>query len=343
MTDILHWLADQKEYPKFFFRDRDTHHNLAAAGAKEVFENIPEDPQELYVGACRFSGSGLFFAPLHVKEDDGTIAPEKLQIPFISREDLPSKTSWVQLVEQALSHIQQQSFDKVVLARQTTLQLREPVDPYSLLRYLCHNAKRATCFLLETAPGHAFVGATPEKLYTREGNSLVVEAVAGTKPLGSEGEKELLASEKERREFGFVKKFIQERLAPYCDQFSWEDDRVLATTRVQHLYNRFSAVLRREISDADLVALLHPTPAMAGLPQKEALEHLKNHEPFERGWYAAPIGWISPDSANIAVGIRSALITPSELQLFAGAGIVEGSNPDKEWNELELKISQYMR
>ncbi len=333
MTDILHWLSDQKEYPKFFFRDRDTGKNLAAAGAKDILEKIPANPQTLYVGACRFSGSGLFFAPKHIHEDNGTIAPKNLPISFESRKDLPSKKSWVELVEQALSRIQEKCFDKVVLARQTTLHLRRPVDPYSLLRYLCNNTKRAACFLLETAPDHAFVGATPEKLYTREGKKIIVDALAGTTPLG----------EKERREFEFVKKFIEESLAPYCETFNWEEDRVLETTRMQHFFNRFLATLRKCVSDADLVALLHPTPAMAGLPQKEALEHLKKHEPFERGWYASPLGWISPDSANIAVGIRSALITPSELQLFAGAGIVEGSDPEKEWNELELKISQYVK
>ncbi|MBS0616509.1 MAG: isochorismate synthase [Verrucomicrobia bacterium] len=329
MGDILHWLEEQKEYPKFFFRDRDTGKNLAAAGVG--------GSGDLQVGAYTFSGVPSMFSPQHVRDDYGDIRPADLQIPYLSRKDTPTKAEWIQLVEQTLCNIEQRNFDKVVLARKTTLELQKSVSPYELLRYLCNRAKRATCFLLETSPGIAFLGATPEKLFSRRGNQIIVEAVAGTCPIGG------ILGEKERREFLFVKEFIEEKLKPLSSHFSWENDRIIETTKVQHFFSRCLANLKESIPDKDLITLLHPTPAMAGLPQKEALEHLKNHEPFERGWYAAPLGWMRPEEASFAVGIRCAEITPQEVHLFAGAGIVEGSEPEKEWDELELKISQYMR
>lgn len=329
MGDLLHWLEQHKEYPKFFFRDRDTHKNLAAVGAG--------GQSSWQVGACQFLGTPFFFSPKEIREEEGTITPANLHLPFTLREDIPSKETWIERVEEALHHIRQENFAKVVLARKTTLHMQEPVSPYAILRYLCNQAKRATCFLLEMSPGHAFLGATPEKLYTREGNKLVVEAVAGTSPLGG------ILGGKEHREFTFVKMFIEERLSPYCDSISWKEDRILQTTHVQHFYNRCLAILHEKITDSRLIDLIHPTPAVAGLPQQEALGYLKRYEAFDRGWYAAPIGWIKPDSANLAVGIRSAEIVQGKMHLFAGAGIVEGSNPEQEWNELELKISQYVR
>jgi menaquinone-specific isochorismate synthase len=88
---------------------------------------------------------------------------------------------------------------------------------------------------------------------------------------------------------------------------------------------------------------LHPTPAVGGYPRGEALEEIQALEPFDRGWYAGPVGWIGAGGAEFAVGIRSGLVRGNRLTLFSGAGIVAGSVPESEWAEIEQKIGDFTR
>ena len=97
------------------------------------------------------------------------------------------------------------------------------------------------------------------------------------------------------------------------------------------------------VTDAALLQALHPTPAVGGYPRGEALEEIRNLEPFDRGWYAGPVGWIGPEASEFAVGLRSGLVRGRTLALFSGAGIVAGSVPDEEWAEIEQKISDFTR
>ena len=171
--------------------------------------------------------------------------------------------------------------------------------------------------------------------------------MAGTRKRGKTPEEdaslanELLENIKERREFEFVKKSIHEALNPLCKKlFSEKEDmRCSKPPNVQHLYHPFEAILHPDVDDEAILQALHPTAAMGGLPKKQALEHIFCHEPFERGWYASPIGMISQERAEFAVGIRSALALENTLHLFGAAGIVEGSIAQKEWEEIEQKTS----
>ena len=100
--------------------------------------------------------------------------------------------------------------------------------------------------------------------------------------------------------------------------------------RLQHLKVRFQGHLCDGVSDADLLAALHPTPAVAGYPREASLRFLREHEPFDRGWYAGPVGWIGADATEFAVAIRSTLIEGNRAHLFSGAGIVAGSDAEQE-------------
>jgi menaquinone-specific isochorismate synthase len=111
---------------------------------------------------------------------------------------------------------------------------------------------------------------------------------------------------------------------------------------VQHLYNTLHSTLKAGISNAELIRALHPTPALGGFPREQALSFIKTHEPFEREWYGAPIGWISPTAASFHVGIRSAILRNHTLEIFAGTGIVKESQAEKEWEELNHKIRPFM-
>jgi menaquinone-specific isochorismate synthase len=101
--------------------------------------------------------------------------------------------------------------------------------------------------------------------------------------------------------------------------------------------------LQEGVSDAEVLDALHPTPAVGGYPRVEAFEEIRDLEPFDRGWYAGPVGWIGADSAEFAVGIRSGLVSGRKLSLFSGAGIVAGSTAEDEWTEIEQKIDDFTR
>jgi menaquinone-specific isochorismate synthase len=97
------------------------------------------------------------------------------------------------------------------------------------------------------------------------------------------------------------------------------------------------------VTDAEVLLALHPTPAVGGYPRREALEEIRALEPFDRGWYAGPVGWIGAEGSEFAVGIRSGLVRGNSLALFSGAGIVAGSVPEDEWAEIEQKIGGFVR
>jgi menaquinone-specific isochorismate synthase len=115
----------------------------------------------------------------------------------------------------------------------------------------------------------------------------------------------------------------------------------LRLARGRHLRSQFEGHLRDDVSTLDVLRTLHPTPAIGGVPTEAAVQAIRTQEPFARGWYAGPVGWIGPDAAEFAVAIRSGLVRDSSLALYSGAGIVDGSVPEAEWDEIEQKISDF--
>ena len=174
------------------------------------------------------------------------------------------------------------------------------------------------------------------------------EAVAGTLPRGDSTESDealrerLLGSGKDRREHGYVRDGVREALSGLCDELEVEkgvSEMKLASRR--HLVSGVRGALREGVTDADLLSALHPTPAVGGYPKELARRFLREAEPFDRGFYAGPVGWIGADAAEFAVGIRSGLVEGRRLALYSGAGIVEGSEAESEWREIEQKISDF--
>jgi menaquinone-specific isochorismate synthase len=177
---------------------------------------------------------------------------------------------------------------------------------------------------------------------------VVSEAVAGTRERGETPEadaalrEELLTSAKERREHAFVQRAIQRALETLCTSVEAADaPSELALARGRHLHAAIRGALSPDTATVDLLEALHPTPAVGGVPTDAALSAIRQQEPFDRGWYAGPVGWIGPDAADFAVAIRSGLLRPTRLALFSGAGIVDGSAPDREWAEIEQKIGDF--
>lgn len=268
----------------------------------------------------------------------------------LGRFDNPERGPWMALVQQAVESIRRGEMDKIVLARESRFDLEHAIDPMALVGQLHTASPRCFIFCFEPTDCAALIGASPERLYRRNGRSVSSEAVAGTRPRGATADEDarlgdkLLTSQKEAREHAFVADAIRHVLTEYCRSIRGDDERaIIKLARVQHLITRFEGELNETATDADLLDRLHPTPAVGGVPTDTAKAAIRDLETFDRGWYAGPVGWISRDSAEFAVGIRSALVGRDTLRLFSGAGIVEGSHPDREWDEIENKISGFLR
>lgn len=261
--------------------------------------------------------------------------------PPIRISHLPDKLAWRTLVHYCLEHIQKQHLEKIVLARKTTLQFEKKIDPLQVLDHLQkRHSATATVFCIRFDAERTFLGATPEKLFLRKGSAISCDAIAGTRPKARGHE--LWDSKKDRKEFDLVKHFVNDRLQPLCTTGGFASkDTLLDAGFVQHLSNCFNGQLKDGVSDKLLLQQLHPTPAVGGWPQDAALELIEEVELFDRGWYASPFGLTNGESTEAAIGIRSALIDGNCMHLFAGAGIVEGSDPDQEWDELESKTALF--
>lgn len=280
---------------------------------------------------------------------DGENPHDELPAP-VSRVDAPDFAGWQQNIDRALEAFDAETLKKVVLARRTSFEFEGVLDPTLLARKLKDATPDCFHFYFEPEEGLAFLGASPERLFRREGNEVFSEAVAGTRPRGASERddegllEELLSSEKDRAEHEYVRVSIREALAPLCEDLEVEEHASeMKLTRRRHMVSAVRGKLREGISDAEILEALHPTPAVGGYPKEEALREIRDLEPFDRGWYAGPVGWIGADSAEFAVGIRSGLVSERTLSLFSGAGIVEGSTTEDEWAEIEQKIYDFTR
>jgi menaquinone-specific isochorismate synthase len=279
--------------------------------------------------------------------------PANHEAPFpawIRRVDRPDREHWSVCVAQAAQLFGDEVLEKVVLGRQVDMDFDGRLCPVALLRRLARATPECYHFCFQTSPHVGFVGATPERLFWRKGQQLFSEVLAGTRPRGNDScddrrlGQELLASSKDQLEHDIVRKSVRQRLHA-CVASMHVDAKasLLKLANKQHLVSRVSAQLLEGISDGMLVDRLHPTPAVGGYPTENALDEIRRLEPFERGWYAAPVGWIGLDEVEFAVAIRSGLVHQNRLALYSGAGIVPGSTAEAEWDEIEQKISDFLQ
>ena len=276
---------------------------------------------------------------------------DSYKVPQIqSRRDNPNRDTWLTAVREAVRSFQKGDLAKIVLARESRFRFNELLDPVRLMSLLQTNTPGCFHFLMQPSNDTAFLSATPERLYRRTGRAVMTEALAGTRPRGATPEEDevlgdkLLNSRKEAREHGYVTDHTRAALDVLCRSASGDEQPSLVRlSGVQHMITRLKGRLRDDIDDHDLLTQLHPTPAIGGYPADLAQSRLRRLETFDRGWYAGPVGWIGVDEAEFAVGIRSGLVHGDTLRLYSGAGIVEGSHPDKEWDEVENKISTFLK
>jgi menaquinone-specific isochorismate synthase len=265
------------------------------------------------------------------------------------RRDVPERTAWIDTIRHALDRIGAGEVDKVVLARRATLAHDRPVDPLAVLQHLEPETPNCFHFAFCYDDGPTFLGASPERLFLRRGERVISEAVAGTRSRADSRRAdaalrdELLESDKDRREHAFVEDAIRSTLDALCTSTRMPQHRTeMRLSKGRHLHSRIEGRLRETVSTARLLTALHPTPAVGGVPTAAALDLIRECEDFDRGWYAGPVGWIGANDAEFAVAIRSGLVEGDRLSLFSGAGIVRGSEPDAEWDEIEQKIENFL-
>ncbi|MBI4515748.1 MAG: isochorismate synthase [Deltaproteobacteria bacterium] len=252
-----------------------------------------------------------------------------------------SPAAWRAAAGATIADIASGRLDKLVLARDYRLRSTRAFESARIVARLRQAHPNCTTFWIAT-PNGSFLGATPERLVRLADGVVCSAALAGTSARGvsSALDRALLDNGKERHEHALVVRAIAAALTPLCDSLTVPAaPQVLALENLQHLFTPISGTLRAQCSVLELVERLHPTPAVAGYPRAAALALLTDREAFNRGWYAGPIGWINArQEGEFAVALRSALVRGDRAALFAGAGIVAGSDPDAELAETELKL-----
>ena len=249
-------------------------------------------------------------------------------------------------VARALTRIAAGEFEKIVLARAVDLTLRQPLHPLRVLNGLRQLFPDCYAFSLANGRGQSFIGASPEQLVRVSKGNLETAALAGTTGRGVGASEDatlgaaLLHSEKDRREHRFVVETITGRLAQLGLKLDFAAQPGLRRlANVQHLYTPIRAVLPEKVRLLQTVGWLHPTPALGGTPVVAAVARIRELEGFPRGLYGGAIGWVNArGGGEFFVGIRSALVDGATARVYAGAGIVAGSTPEKEFAETDLKF-----
>ncbi len=268
---------------------------------------------------------------------------------LLKRRDYPDKQGWISNIKGALSMFRNKQLRKIVLARKSTFDFARRLNPIEILQQMQATGQNSFQFYIQPRKWVAFIGSSPERLFSRSHRKLASEAMAGTRRRGStpaedqQLEHNLLESNKDAHEHRLVLESLRRSFGNLCTSVDEHDKvsvRKLGT--LQHLFAAIQGILGRDVDNGQILDRLHPTPAVGGSPRREAMRHIAELEPFDRGWYAGPVGWVSKNAAEFCVAIRSAQVVRNRLNVYAGAGIVPGSEPEKEWDEIENKIAAFL-
>ena len=350
--DLLKLFCEADVFPKFILLS--SFHEFLALGMSEEKNNV-ENENEFLVHLHPFSEENgypwrdlkpLTYLPCIAYKDGifHTYQPmEYAKIPFKdgpwkiqSLEYNPTFSEWDQMIDV----FKESDLKKIVLSRLTTAQIIKRSSPLNLLMPLL--SLSGSLFAYFTDPETLFFGLTPEHLFRRENNHFYSEALAGTRPSGPLFTEELKKSIKELEEFNYVSNYIESHLEKICATKSASQLQIKKTPLVQHLHMTYEGVLHPNFSDLDFVNSFHPTPALCGSPKDEALSWILANEPYHRGLYGSPLGWVGKNSSEFVVAIRSCLIEDEKAYFFAGSGILKESEATDEWEELNKK-QQLMR
>jgi menaquinone-specific isochorismate synthase len=254
-----------------------------------------------------------------------------------------TQSTWKAVVAEAVQRILDGDFRKVVLARQVEISANRPFMINDVLSRLVALYPSCMVFSIE-----GFIGASPELLIGRTGDRIVSHPLAGTVARSGDAHADagliagLMASDKARGEHQVVIDALRSALAPVCAELEIPPEpSIMSLRNVSHLATEITGRLAAAAPETalELVARVHPTPAVGGDPTDVAVRYLQRVEGFDRGRYAGPVGWVDARGDGAwAVGIRSAEVAGAHARMFAGNGVVRGSDPDDELTETQLKL-----
>lgn len=253
-----------------------------------------------------------------------------------------AERAWLARVEAALRDIAAERLDKVVLARSVKLAAAEPIAAAAVLAALLESQPSSTLYA-HARGQRIFLGASPECLVSLRKGRAEADALAGTAwPEASAGSTfGPIDGDKNRHEQQLVVEAVQAALVPLCTRLEpVSPPEIMKLLQISHLHTRIAGKAKPETTLFDLIRSLHPTPAVGGSPTATALDWLRSHGEKRNGWYSGGIGHIAADGdGEIAVALRCALINGSEAELYAGAGIVAGSQATQELAETKAKLA----
>jgi menaquinone-specific isochorismate synthase len=348
LTGADHFAAAERWWAAFL-AELEIHDEVGLAGAGPVaFASFAFDP----VGGCSvlvvprvLLGRRGDRAWITVIADADPILPA-VSVPsppgdIRYSEGSTSAADWQLAVRQAVARIANGDLDKAVLARDLVATAAQPIDVRHVLQRLARGYPSCWTFSVD-----GLVGATPELLVRRAGDQVSSRVLAGTvRRLGddvADGElaDALMDSDKDTEEHELAVHSVAAALAAHCDDLQVPDGpRVLRLANVQHLATDITGRIVDGSSVLELAADLHPTAAVCGTPTQVAMELIRELEGMDRGRYAGPVGWIGTDGdGEFGIALRCALVDGARARLFAGCGIVAGSDADAELAEAQAKF-----
>lgn len=304
------------------------------ASSNPAFIHVPFDRQPIRVVLAEETRRGT--TSLDIEAGDSVFALGRPQAKVTPTE---SPERWARGVQFALDAIARGDVDKVVLARQMIVKRSTPFSVEATLRELTRVHQTSYRYAFD-----GFVGASPELLIARSGRAIASRPLAGTisrlnGPKDAINKQRLLSSAKDNEEHQILVTAIREALTGYCKTLSIpEAPELLSFPFVHHLATPIAGVLSEDTDVLQLLAALHPTPAVGGAPRDAALALIDTIEPDHRNDYAGAIGWVDAEgNGEFAIAIRGARIEGNKAEIWAGAGIVAGSDPEAEFAETEAK------
>jgi menaquinone-specific isochorismate synthase len=249
------------------------------------------------------------------------------------------KLLWNTIVAKAKKKLNR-GLKKIVLSRKIEFLVKDDLDWTQMFRELGTSFSNCYRFMFKSNKT-VFFGASPEKFLSVLDNKIEIDALAGSAPGKSTDVESELLSKKNIKEHKYVIDFISEAISGYAYDIRVDTfPQIKKLKNVQHLYTQINAILNGDRNVLSLMDSMFPTPAVCGLPKQYARETINEIEKFDRGLFSGLVGWIDINfNCEFAVAIRSALYRKGELHLYAGAGIVEESIPNEEYDETEMKLN----
>lgn len=303
------------------------------------WDQLPDDSRGFLCAAFDGISSEAWggFGELQLVVPDDVFVGELPKKPAEPGDRFNAEGTYADHVRSALRSIEAGLVDKVVIAREEVVPAADAVATLTALQHAF-----PSCYVFAVSDGeNVFLGATPERLIEVRDGRVDTTALAGT---SAPGDDSLLRSDKDLREHRWVVDGIETALQPHCRSLDIPGEpELLKLPNVQHLHTPITGVLRDGRDWRHAAGALHPTPAVCGEPREKAKQLIREIEGFDRGLYAGVVGWVHHRNAELAVALRSALLEESQTRLYAGAGIVAGSDPDAEDAETVSKLQAVAR